>query len=258
MPRRWTNEELEYLQSNYKHTKIKKIAKKLNRTEGAVEERAYLIGVSNWKDNLGFISAYQAGKIIGKDSRTLQNAGLKFRREGKLKVIELESFIKWLKNNQDKWDSRKLEEYGLGVEPKWLREKRTRDFVKTTFNKAWTKKETDILIAGYLADKSFSELAESLNRSEGAIRSKINKLKVANKLPKKKIILRWSDEETNMLLELEKNNLTDEEIAYELGRDKEHIVDKRRNLRNKGMYFGNKKDFSNQYLTRRNSNEISI
>ena len=99
----------------------------------------------------------------------------------------------------------------------------------------------------YLADKSFSELAESLNRSEGAIRSKINKLKYANKLPKKKIILRWSDEETNMLLDLEKNNLTDEEIAYELGRDKEHIVDKRRNLRNKGMYFGNKKDFSKSF-----------
>ena len=115
MLRRWTKEELEYLQSNYKHTKIKKIAKKLNRTEGAVEERAYLIGVSNWKDNLGYVSAYQAGKLIGKDSRTLQNAGLEFRREGKLKVIELENFIKWLKNNQDKWDSRKLEEYGLAV-----------------------------------------------------------------------------------------------------------------------------------------------
>lgn len=247
MAKRWTKEELEYLQNNYKHSKIKQIAKKLGRTEGAIGERAYFLGIGKWQENLGYLVSSKAGKLIGKDSRTLEKAGLKFKREGKLKVIELESFIKWLKNNQDKWDSRKLEEYGLGVEPEWLREKRKRDFIKPSFNKSWTKKETDLLIAGYIADKSFRELAESLNRSEGAIRSKISKLKVANKLPKNKIILRWSDEETNMLLELEKNNLTDEEIAYELGRDALHITDRRRNLRNKGLYIGKKGEYKCLY-----------
>ena len=46
----------------------------------------------------------------------------------------------------------------------------------------------------------------------------------------------WSKEEINKMLELEKQGLTDKEIAYKLGRKRIHITDKRRMLRKQGLY----------------------
>jgi len=43
-----------------------------------------------------------------------------------------------------------------------------------------------------------------------------------------------------MLLEFEKKGLSDKEIAYELGREKEHITQKRKFMRDNGKYHGYK------------------
>ena len=50
----------------------------------------------------------------------------------------------------------------------------------------------------------------------------------------------WTQEEMDMLLEFEKKGLSDKEIAYELGREKEHITQKRKFMRDNGKYHGYK------------------
>lgn len=243
----WTKEEMDYMYENYKgKVNVKKISIELNRSVTAIKARATKMGIGKWLEHQGYLTGNNVREILDKDPRAMAKLGLKFTKVGFFNVIKFENFVKWLKNNQDKWDSRKVEEYGLGVEPQWLKEKRKIDSSKPIISTKWTQKETEKLIAAYLLGKTVEEIAKEINRTCGGVNSKIVKLKSINKLPKKRIILKWTEEETKMLLELEKQNKTDIEIAYELGRDKIHIVDKRRNMRNRGLYTGMKGDKDEQ------------
>jgi len=88
--------------------------------------------------------------------------------------------LEWLKNNQDKWNSTRLDEYGLGVEPQWLKEKRKTDIdiPKRKFYK-WTKQEDQKLILYYKQGKlTYKQIGEKLNRSESAVDHRLSKLDI--------------------------------------------------------------------------------
>jgi hypothetical protein len=88
--------------------------------------------------------------------------------------------------------------------------------------------------------KSYGEIAGLMNRPRLSCAHRISRLAAKGKVELRKIQLPWRKEEDNIMLRMESEGYSDEEIAYELGRDGGNVSGHRRNLRNKGLYKGYK------------------
>lgn len=249
--KRWTQEEIEYLQDNWGLLTINTLAKKLQRTEEAIQQKAMVLklGKSQYANGLMY-SPPQVAKLLKKDVKDIykfiEQGLLKAKRkkliDRKLYQIHFDDLMDFLKNNPDKWDSRKIPPYTFGIEPGWMQEKRKRDAKIPNHNKRWSKEEEEHLILLVKAGHPMKVIANILGRSLIAIYRRTEVLREQGRLKPTKIMLPWTDEEWNMVLEMEKQGLDDKEIAYRLGREKIHIADKRRALRKKGKYIGYKTD----------------
>lgn len=230
----WTKKEDEYLKEVAGCLSVATIARNLQRSNSAVANRIFVKGLSIYKKG-DYLTGNEVAKMLGLiDIRPLVKQGLPLKKKKFYKcsynVIKPEKLMKWLEENQEKWNAGLTERLGLPTEPLWLVRKRKEDSEKANTRKKWEKADEKRLINLYNAGFSFEEMAEKLQRTEKAIRRKVSRLKENHEIGKKKINIRWKDNEINMMLELEKQGLTDKEIAYELGREREHIVDKRRRL----------------------------
>lgn len=69
-------------------------------------------------------------------------------------MIKHIDMLNWLENNQEKFDSRKIDFYALGSEPEWLQDKRKRDkrLPRNRFKK-WTQSENNLLMILYQKGK---------------------------------------------------------------------------------------------------------
>lgn len=243
--KKWTQEEIDYLMEKWGTISIKGIAKKINRTENAIASKAKKIGLESCYRASGDLSANEVAKILNIDPHTIIDYWIpkyKLRAEKRILIqqecyfINLDTLTKWLKNNQDKWDSRRVELYALGTEPQWLKEKRNKDqtIPERRFQK-WTKKEDDMLISYINIGKEHKEIALIMNRSIRSITRRVSRLK-DKKLIYKNICIPWTEEEDKILLRMDAEGKIDKEIAWELGRDVYHVIDHRRTLRHKGEY----------------------
>lgn len=187
MNRRWSQNEIEFLQENWGERKVHCIAKVLKRSDYAIILKAQKIGLQGCYKSNEYLCAYDVAKILGVDIHTVINywigkCGLKATKKALIQFeswkITQKNLLSWLKNNQDKFDSRKIELYGLGVEPKWLKEKRKKDIEipKRRFQK-WTKVEDEKLIIYREMGKKQREIAEILNRSLHAVERRLTRLK---------------------------------------------------------------------------------
>lgn len=171
---KWTQEELDYLIENIGDTRLSLIAKRLNRTEKAVlakcdKLRIPVVGSSE-KFQLSDVA-----RIMNVDVKTVWNwtnkYGLKYTleilREVKRPQIELENLVEWLEKNQDRWDSTKLEQYALSSEPKWLIEKRKKDFNRhdKRRKKPWTEREIKTVYSMLAMHKDWEEIGIALGRT---------------------------------------------------------------------------------------------
>lgn len=255
---RWTKEELDYLENNWGIVSVAHIARTLNRTENAVISKAEKLGLGSCYESSGDLSAGAVARLLKIDAHTVINWIRKYNLKAKKKAlikqevffIKLSNLIEWLKNNQKKWDSRKLELYGLGTEPEWLKEKRKKDLdlPKRKLQK-WTKDDDSLLISYMQMGKSQAEIGELLQRTRKSVQKRLSILKGKGIVPKN-ILIPWTEKEDEILLTMDKQGKTDKEIAWELGRDVHHVRDHRRNLRNKGLYPRHKKDFTIDFQTK--------
>lgn len=243
--KKWTQEEIDYLTEKWGTVKINSIATKLNRSEKAIILKAKKLKLGGCYQASGKLSANQVAKILNIDPHTITDywiskcklkATKKVLMQQECYFIDLETLMKWLKTNEDKWDSRRVEIYALGTEPKWLKEKRKKDqdMPERRFHK-WTKKEDDMLISYINVGKKHREIAEIINRSKDSVTRRVSRLK-AQKLLYKNAYVPWTEKEDKMLLKMDTQGKLDSEIAWELGRDLEHIRDHRRTLKIKGEY----------------------
>lgn len=241
----WTKEEDLFLEDKVGKWKLETIAEKLGRTVFAVETRMERLGISSTVLESGKITASELAKSCGVESKTVYNNWIKkkglpaIRKVTKLKarfwLIDIDKFWKWAEQNKDLIDFTRVKDYVLLPQPDWVEMERKRDYKTIPKRKRakWTKEEENRVIWMYKNNCSFREIAKALQRSETAIRRKVSRLKKTGDLPKDKISLRWTDKEIEMMIQLEKQGLKDEEIAYELGREVPHIRDKRRRMNRK-------------------------
>lgn len=97
----------------------------------------------------------------------------------KMIMIKLPTLIKWLKANQNKWDSRRVELYALGKEEDWLKEKRKKDLsLPPRKNYKWTKQEDLIAVHMRKVGYSCRKIGERLGRSEDSVRNRLARLEM--------------------------------------------------------------------------------
>lgn len=252
MRKYWTDDEISFLEEKTGVMKITTIAEKLGRSVSSVELKMKRLGISDTKLQTGMLTLNELAGIINVDNHTVyrwsKKHGLKVLKKITSKkqyyhLVDINDFWKWAEKNKEKINFSKIEPFSLCPEPHWFDEERKKDYQSIPKRQAakWTEYEDKRLIDLVNGNYTQMEIADLLNRSEHAIQRRLSRLREMRKLPKNKIILRWSDEELNTLLKLEKQGLSDKQIAYELGREPYHISDKRRCLRIKGLYHGHKK-----------------
>lgn len=192
MPRgkNWTKDEIEYLSGNWGRYSIPQLSKKLNRSENAVKIKIFRYSLGQAVTNANCLNAHQLSNLMGVDIHTVTNywipkCGLKAKHKAprgqrKQWFISMGVLMQWLKNNQDKWDSRRVEEFALGPEPEWLKRKRTADRVLPERRlQKWTRKEDQEAIRLYkTGNYTYQQIGSALGRSATSIGHRISRLDV--------------------------------------------------------------------------------
>jgi hypothetical protein len=185
---KYKKSELEYLTKFWGRKSLTEISDELGRSKCGIHQKAKRLKLRGILNSDEYLSAHQIAQIMGKQSNTIMRwvkvKGLK----GKYKImmngtkkgvwrIKHTDLINWLKLNQDKFDSRKIIPYSLGIEPKWLREKRAKDRKqwKNRF-KRWTESDGKTLLNMYHNGKSIPELMKIFDRSFDSIERKLSRV----------------------------------------------------------------------------------
>lgn len=248
MSNRWSEEEIQYLKNNWGVLSIPTISKNLNRPVGGIKVKAYRIGLDQHLYSGGKVTLNLVIKSLGYNSYTwMTKQFLKYGcpiqnkkvNNKSFKVVDIDEFWNWAKENQDILNFRCFEENSLGLEPEWVKDKRKQDKLnikKLNKNKLWTSEEEALLIAKLKSYRyTCTDLAKEFNRTEAAILRKISKMKIQYRpVPKndKKINeITWTNKENENFIRLYKSGYSIKEISDTL-RKSEELIEERVNLLN--------------------------
>lgn len=183
---KWSDKDVEFLTDKWGVMEIDSIAKSLNRTYVAVKLKAKRLKLGGfYYNNSVYLTANQVSILLNIDRHTvirwIKNHGLK-AKQSKFKVknvclISHNNLIDWLKNNQHKWDSKKVELYALGLEEEWLKEKRKKDNanqVKKHYR--WTRQEDSMALSMWKLGYTKKQISERVNRTYEAVENRLYRL----------------------------------------------------------------------------------
>ncbi|RAK21119.1 helix-turn-helix protein [Anoxybacillus vitaminiphilus] len=182
----WTEEEKEFLANNW-HKGREYCAKKLNRTVTAVNVKAKRMGLGGCIKNSHFLTAQNVADLLGVDIKRVlnwvQKGLLRFslaKAKRKIYLIELEELERFLKENLDLWDSRKMKGSLWINDPDWLVQKRKSDRSRpANEGKKWTPEEDKKAISLFkTGDYTYAQIGELLGRSGNSVERRISRLDV--------------------------------------------------------------------------------
>ena len=233
MGKRWTKEDLDYLELKWGVVSIPTLSKKLNRTEVAVVLKAKRLKLGRFTDNGNYITFSQLASVFGgsgtrggKLKSWIEQRGLPYRYKkvgkSKVRVVDLNEFWKWAEDNKSFIDFSKLEPNILYGEPEWVSAKRDLDIQMNRLYKktAWTKQEEELLktlLKQHIY--TYQELSEKLCRTTGAINKKIHQLGLRERPVKAEHSTVWNDDMRNEVKELIYKGMSYEMISKSIGRN---------------------------------------
>lgn len=256
--RNWTEAELDRLREEWGMYSVGTLAKRLNRSENGIVEKAVDLGLGAHllaSDLLSLNVLLQELGMTKKGScytwnyKKLMDAGLPIHthrvRNCSFRMVDIEEFWTFAEKNRHLFDFSRLEENALGSEPEWVKEKRSDDYKRTcvvnTFKTKWTdEEEKELLRLLRLYRYTYAEIAARLHRSEGAIARRMQDLGI-NERP---LIAdkngKWTDEDLQTVARMIKAGSNYEVMSQVLGKSAKAI---------RGRVF-------NMYLTE-NLNKVS-
>ncbi|MDW8750179.1 helix-turn-helix domain-containing protein [Streptococcus suis] len=172
MGRRWTAEEIAYLEKKCDRMPLKKIAKNLKRSVFAVGSKMQRLDLTI-QSTEDFVSLMEFCEWTGMEPAKvrywIRAKGFPARKRGKDMKFQIEDFWKWAEQNRKYIDWDRFPRYVFLPEPAWLDEQKS---LKERYRK-WTAAE-DKRLAVCLANRySYNELVAEFGRSKGAIRRRI-------------------------------------------------------------------------------------
>ena len=254
--KRYSQSEIELIYEMAGNYSRRAIAKRLGRTEIGVNRKMASLGIGFSKDITHKINKTTLSTLCNVDIDVVTrwiSKGLKAVKKFNCHLIDSEDFWKWAYRNKTIINFAKIEKDSIPPEPDWVTVERRKDMqIPKRQGVKWNQEEERFLLTN-IQKLSMKNIAEHLNRTEKAVQRKISRLKEEGELAKEKIIVKWTEEDLEMLIEMDKQGIKDSEIAWELGREVEHIIDKRRRLREQGKYPKHKKEMQVRKTTNCNT-----
>lgn len=231
--RHWTAEEVDYLKSQWGQCAAATIARRLGRSELAIQKKAHALRMGPQMEAGDTISSRALLSALGYISETNKNyawairswmeRGLPVIRKthGKMTYyrIQLDRFWRWANHHRSMLNFARFEEGALGAEPDWVPAKRIRD-ARAPLNRyaAWTAHE-DELLKTLLKQQGYTsgELARIFGRTEAAIDGRIAALGLKLR-PVPGDAARWTPEQESVLLRMRAEGYSYAAIAEQLGR----------------------------------------
>ena len=178
MNKKWAKEELEILMDNWGKLSIKEIAKRVNRTPTAVEIKGRRLQLG-WQ--MTAYSSTEVANILGISHRTIYNymsAGIIEAKKDKTKMKRYVSteaqIMKFMREHQDLWDTRKININLYSRKPKWYLEKEKTDKEKNIKNmQRWGELEVKIIVDRYRRGYTYEEIASETGRTSSAVYKKL-------------------------------------------------------------------------------------
>lgn len=184
--RKWTEEEIEYVLSWYGKRAIGTISKNVGRSESAVKNKVYKLGLE-LKTNQAWVTLkdFCESTSLSRSSvqywidyrnfpaRKVKNVSTKYLQ------VDPKHFWVWAAEHKHLIQWIDFPKYALGDEPKWVDEARKASRNRVNKRRAWSESEINEL--KYLLSKNkytYPELSKRLNRSHGAIKRKVYDLQL--------------------------------------------------------------------------------
>lgn len=175
MRKEWTDKEVEYLEKFYNRRGVDYIAKKLKRTKNSVKRKAQRLGYNAYVCEELYLKT--VAKCFNSDiavvKRWIDKFGLPCRyvQRGQITcgLIDGKEFWKWADTHRDIIPWSKYERYTILPEPEWINSVMINYKVKS-HRKRITQQEKSYVIYQRKSGHSFKEIAESLGRTEDAVK----------------------------------------------------------------------------------------
>lgn len=179
------NIETNYIMDKLSSTSLKTIAAHLGKSVEALEMTLYRkIGSTNTKLHTGMLTAGELARILKVDRNTvigwIQRHGLKATKRithstKRFTFIDVNDFWDWCSHNLEKVDVSKIESYELLPQPSWFNQERKK--MKEVSNyKKWTTQEEKLMLKLVQAGKTFTEIAETLDRTTSSVEKKYKRV----------------------------------------------------------------------------------
>ena len=176
--KKWTKEEEEMLMDNWGKLSIETIAKRINRTVDAVELKGRRLQLG-WQ--MTAYSTTEVSNILGINYRTVYNymkTGIIEAKRDKTKMKRYfstkEQIMKFMREHQDLWDTRKININLYNQKPKWYLEKEKADKEKNIKSmKRYSDLEIKIVIDRYRRGYTYEEIALEVGRTSSSVYKKI-------------------------------------------------------------------------------------
>lgn len=248
--KKWTQEELDFLEEKWGVLSKKLIAKKLNRSLNSVIVKAVRLGLGGYINARDEITLNLLINTLGYKnsyswvSKKFENHNIPIKKmkiiDKSVKMVNINEFWKWAEKNKKILNFADFEEGALGKEPLWVKEKRNIDknsLNKINRNRLWTKYEEQLLISKVKSMRyTYEELSKEFNRTEGAIKSRLNKLQTPYRPLERDRHIIWTEEENNTLLQMYKEGYGANQIARKINKsefsvkERVGILESRKNI----------------------------
>lgn len=221
--RKWSFEEEQEFRDLWGNNAIELVAKKLKRSVFSLKVKAVRMGLGPMiSNNYEKITISEMSELLDvtrdRITRTWVELGLnikltKLTNEKSYMTITWGDLMQFLENNQNEWDSRKVERNMLGQEPEWLEQKRARDLKDNPlWYRKWTEEEIIKAESLFNSGKDYQTIALEIDRSEWSVTNLLRNMGYAYRLSQF-----WKGNEIKYLRE-NYQNMTYVEIAETLGR----------------------------------------
>lgn len=209
----WTAEEEEYLRNSWGNVSVAKICENLNRSRNAILIRVQRLGLPPFYDSGDYVTVHQLLLALGyggsdsyKNLSWVRNRDFpvqyKKHTEKRVKIVCLDEFWEWAEKNAGFLDFSNFEWGALGEEPEWVAKKRKQDYqLKRQYKKTpWTPLE-DQSLKRLLKEYKYSylEIAQKLQRTEGAVQRRILDLGLKERPIKADNHNLWTEEQIQAL-----------------------------------------------------------
>lgn len=236
--RLWTEEEINYLEKNWGKSSVAWIAKKLNREYDAIKAKAYKLELGNYLNNSEFITAAELSKATNYDNTSvrwwIEKMGLKAKKvkigKGKKRFyrIKIDDFWEFAKE-YDNLDLTRFEDNVLAPEPLWATKRRKEQFKNKRTISSYDKFKIKQM---YEDGKTYKAIVEATGISRG----KVERIVKSMNLTKRQIQITWKEEEIKTLVDMLMKGHSYDDIAYELGREKDQVRMKRYDLIKRNIF----------------------